>query len=54
MTEWIVPLAGMLIFLLLCPGCMLWVWQHNRKAVSEHLELTAQEDELQGLAGGAA
>lgn len=42
MTEWIVPLTGLLIYLFLCPGCFLWVWLYNRnKAVTEEGELKA-------------
>lgn len=32
MNEWIVPLAGLLIYLFFCPGCFVWVWLYNRNA----------------------
>ena len=69
MTEWIVPLAGILVFLFFCPGCFLWVWMSNRRTSTGQREfgaadgaaltippviVTVQGDGLQGLAGGAA
>ena len=69
MSETIVPVATLLVYLFICPGCFLWVWLHNRRAGARKRKLrvaegavsartsavvSAQGDELKVAVKGAA
>lgn len=53
MNEWIVPLAGFMIYLFFCPGCFVWVWLDRRMVeASRRQRETVGVQVIRGRSGG--